>query len=80
MQACGESIVGAVPDQIASDSCDEAEPEFFVGHNADILEDAMFDVPVRIIGEGMAVTMDYSPERINFELDAGEVIIRVYCG
>ncbi|MBB5516792.1 hypothetical protein FHS89_002834 [Rubricella aquisinus] len=34
----------------------------------------------RIIGPGMAVTMDYVPTRLNIETDGNGVIIRLYCG
>ena len=34
---------------------------------------------VRVIGPDMAVTMDYRPDRLNVEHDAGQVITRVYC-
>lgn len=37
--------------------------------------------PFRILKPGMAVTMDFSPDRINVETDEkGEIVVRVYCG
>ncbi len=38
------------------------------------------DLNARIIKPGQAVTLDFRPDRINFELDARGVIRRVYCG
>jgi len=35
---------------------------------------------VRVIRPGMAVTMDYVPERLNIDIDAAEVISGVRCG
>jgi hypothetical protein len=34
----------------------------------------------RIIRPGMAVTMDYSPTRLNITIDENGSIDRVYCG
>ena len=39
-----------------------------------------FSQDVRIIEYGMAVTMDYNPERLNIQLDRRDVIERVNCG
>ena len=40
----------------------------------------MFSNTVRIIRPGMAVTMDYAPQRLNIEVNAAEIITRVHCG
>jgi len=37
-------------------------------------------VKVRIIRPGDAVTMDYSPDRLNIELDEDDRVVRVRCG
>ncbi|MEJ0062542.1 MAG: I78 family peptidase inhibitor [Alphaproteobacteria bacterium] len=36
--------------------------------------------PYRIIGPGVPVTQDYSPARINIELDDRGVVVRISCG
>ena len=36
--------------------------------------------PVRILKPGMAVTMDYRPDRLNIEISTEGVISRVFCG
>lgn len=43
---------------------------------------AALDVPdpKRIIRPGDVVTMDYNPSRTNVEVDADDMIVRVYCG
>lgn len=38
------------------------------------------DLDDRVIAPGTAVTMDYVPTRINFELDDAGKITRIYCG
>ena len=38
------------------------------------------DRDIRVITPGMAVTLDYNPERLNIEIDQTGVIRRVYCG
>lgn len=38
------------------------------------------DLKYRIIYPGMAVTMDYNPERVNIEVTDSGVITRVSCG
>lgn len=35
---------------------------------------------VRVIRPGQAVTMDFSPYRLNIELDAGDRVARLRCG
>jgi hypothetical protein len=50
-----------------------------VGQSATVLETMKFAQPVRILRPGMAVTMDYRPDRLNIEIDAQEKIARVHC-
>jgi hypothetical protein len=62
------------------DACGASWLQGFVGKDESILAATTFAVPVRILRPGMAVTMDYSPGRLNVELDARGRIVRVYCG
>ena len=39
-----------------------------------------FNVPVRIIHPGTAVTMDYRDDRLNMEINETGTIFRVACG
>ncbi len=39
-----------------------------------------FTGAVRVIGPGDMVTMDFQPQRINFETDRRGRITRIYCG
>jgi hypothetical protein len=52
-----------------------------VGQREEVLASMTFGASaVRVIRPGQAVTMDYSPGRINFELDRTNRIARVFCG
>jgi hypothetical protein len=61
-------------------ACDVKALSEFVGAGRAVLSGVVFTVPVRWIEPGGMITMDYSAERINFELDANSVITRAYCG
>lgn len=51
-----------------------------VGQNRSVLGGRDLPEPTRIIGPGMAVTMDYRPDRLNIEYDRNNIIVRIYCG
>ena len=58
-------------------------PEEFsglIGQPATALERVYILGPVRIIRPGDAVTGDVIPRRINFDLDATDRIMRIFCG
>ncbi|EEW26764.1 I78 family peptidase inhibitor [Rhodobacter ferrooxidans] len=63
-----------------SPNCGAADLQGLVGQPASVLQTMRFAKPTRIIRPGMAVTMDYSPDRLNIEIDSAERIIRVACG
>lgn len=72
---------GPGPGGGSPDTCGAARVSAeFVGQEASTVTAAMFAAPVRIIHPGDMVTMDFNPERLNFEVDAGGRITRVYCG
>lgn len=60
--------------------CGAYDLQYLVGSPDSVLETMRFNKPVRIIQAGSAVTMDYNPDRINFELDRYRMISRVSCG
>ena len=62
------------------DACEARGLQELVGQSAKKLELMRFSHAVRIIRPGMGVTMDYSAERLNIEVNAAEVISRVSCG
>lgn len=62
------------------DACGASELQYLVGRPGVVLDGMRFSQDVRVIQYGMAVTMDYSPYRLNFWLDRRDVIERVTCG
>ncbi len=66
-------------------ACNAAAAQFVVGRNADaaMQEAARLRSGARIVRTlrpGQVVTMEYSGERLNLELDAGGRVVRVRCG
>jgi hypothetical protein len=61
-------------------SCGAEGLQGLVGQHRGVLAAMTFKAPVRVIEPGMAVTMDYSPARLNIELDSVGRIARIYCG
>ncbi|MCP5073863.1 MAG: hypothetical protein GY947_11290 [Rhodobacteraceae bacterium] len=60
--------------------CGAAELQYLVGKPDSVLYSMRFAKGVRIITPGMAVTMDYNPERLNIAIGEDGRIARVYCG
>ncbi|MFD1914040.1 I78 family peptidase inhibitor [Halodurantibacterium flavum] len=61
------------------DSCGAEGYQGLVGQNARVITGINFAGPVRVIGPGDMVTMDFAPNRINFATDEAGRITRVYC-
>jgi Peptidase inhibitor I78 family len=66
------------PDNLAS--CGADDLQYLVGRPGVVLDGMRFSQDVRVIQYGMAVTMDYDPNRLNIWLDRRDVIERVTCG
>ncbi len=64
----------------APNECGAQGYQNLIGQSADIFASMTFPALMRIIKPGMAVTMDYSPTRINVDLDAQNRIVRFWCG
>lgn len=62
------------------DSCDAAKHAHLIGQPGAAVGKAGLRQPYRVIPEGGAMTMDYSPVRINFYLDGKGVIGKIACG
>ena len=60
--------------------CGALDLQYLVGAPARDLDAIRFNKPVRVIYPDTAVTMDYNPERLNFEVDRMGRISRVNCG
>lgn len=61
-------------------TCGAAALQDLVGQSETVLQTMKFGTPVRIIYPGMAVTMDYSADRLNIEINEAGKIFRVVCG
>lgn len=77
LAACMETPASGVPEE---DQCGASALQGLVGKPGTVLETMRFDKPLRVLRPGMAVTMDYSAERLNIELNDANVISRVSCG
>ncbi len=51
-----------------------------VGQNRSALDSQDLPSATRIVGPGMAMTMDYRADRLNIEYDRNDIIVRIYCG
>lgn len=78
--ACVEPSLPPIDPLPAENACGADELQDLVGQSATRLETIRFGVITRIIRPGMAVTMDYSPNRLNIYIDELEVITAVRCG
>ncbi len=79
LSACVTGPVPMPPDDTLA-SCGADELQYLVGKPGVILDGMRFSQNVRVIQSGMAVTMDYSADRLNIWLDRRDVIERVTCG
>ena len=77
--AAGCVAIVPVPGE-PTDACLAGELQYLVGQPGVVLNGMRFSQDVRVIEYGMAVTMDYNPERLNIQLDRRDVIERVNCG
>lgn len=68
------------PGTPVEDACGASGLQGLVGQHSRVLRTMRFAGPVRIVEFGMAVTMDYSAERLNIWLDEDGFIDRVTCG
>lgn len=62
------------------DACGAAALQHLVGQPASALDGVALPASFRLIRPGMAVTMDYSAERLNVLLDDSDVIEAITCG
>jgi hypothetical protein len=74
------ACVAAPPPPDPENACGAAGFQGLVGQSGQIARLLVLDQPVRVIPPNSAVTMDYRPERINFDLDAADRITAVRCG
>lgn len=77
LAACVEPMPGP---GVPVGDCGAAELQYLVGKPAVLLDGMRFSQDVRVIQPGMAVTMDYKSDRLNFWLNELDRIERVTCG
>ena len=63
-----------------ADPCGAQSLQNLVGQPETVFFRMTFPDGTRYIGPGDAVTQDNQPRRINFDIDRGGVISRVWCG
>jgi hypothetical protein len=68
------------PSLTHSGGCGAGGLQGLVGQPESVLAGRRFSQPLRVIPPGQAVTMDYSPARLNIEIDARGRIAAVHCG
>ncbi|MBA3911748.1 MAG: hypothetical protein C0524_18205 [Rhodobacter sp.] len=78
LMACVQPVPLPVPDPAFA--CGADELQYLVGKPGVLLDGMRFSQDVRVIQPGMAVTMDFKPDRLNIWLDERDVIVRVVCG
>ncbi len=84
LAACGGGGSPATTAPIAAkpagiDACGASELQDMVGQSQDELARIKFAVPVRVITPGMAVTMDFQANRLNFYVGEDGKISSITC-
>lgn len=80
LMACVDPAPVPPVDPEPIDDCRASALQGLVGQKATVLRTMRFGTTVRIIQPGMAVTMDFIPDRLNIWIAEGGVIESVTCG
>ncbi len=80
LAACVEPPPAPLPEPPAGETCGAEALQGLVGQSRSVLDTMKFAQPTRVIGPGMAVTMDYSAARLNIWLNEAGRIDKVTCG
>lgn len=80
LAACAPMAPLPGPGGGTGDACGASRLGSLLGRPASAVAPLGLTTPYRIIRPGDAVTMDFAPARLNFELDAAGRIVRIYCG
>jgi hypothetical protein len=70
----------APPADAGPNECPAASLQTLVGQPESAVAAMTFATPMRLLRPGMAVTMDYRPDRLNIEVDRAGRVVRVFCG
>lgn len=79
LAACVQPMPPAQPDITVPDDCKASTYQGLVGQSRSILTTMMLPAGARVIGYGDPVTADFSPERLNVEIDQGGRISKISC-
>ncbi|WP_374632972.1 I78 family peptidase inhibitor [Paracoccus sp. (in: a-proteobacteria)] len=77
--ACTLTPPAPANDDPKADSCGAAGFQGLVGQSDTALQNVKLPQDARIIGARDAVTMDYRPTRLNFEIGADNRIAKISC-
>jgi hypothetical protein len=77
-QAFPPTYLDGVP--VTASLCGDQQVTPLIGQNRSALNGLTLPPATRIIEPGMAITMDYSAQRLNVEVDGAGKITRAYCG
>ncbi|PWK61525.1 I78 family peptidase inhibitor [Roseicyclus mahoneyensis] len=80
MIALALALLPACVQAQSDDACGAAGFQGLIGQTGQIARLLELAQPARVIGPGDMVTMDYRPDRINFEIDDHDRIAVVRCG
>jgi len=87
LAACGSGVQVSAPVSSGptipppqSDTCQATPYARLIGQDATALERELILRQVRLIRPGDAVTQDFRPVRLNFEIGPDNRILRIFCG
>ena len=63
-----------------ADACNASGWMWLIGEPVDVVAASTFPAPMRVIGPGDAVTMDFLPNRLNVTYNEAGIVTDVYCG
>lgn len=63
-----------------ADACNAAGWTWLIGEPVDVVAASTFPAPMRVIGPGDAVTMEYLANRLNVVYDENGIVTDVRCG
>lgn len=62
------------------DACSASMHQDLIGQDSAVLQTMKFSQPLRVVGPGEFVTMDFNPHRLNIDISDTDVVIAVRCG
>ena len=79
LAGCDSPALQTVGDELAA-SCGAENLQSLIGQPKAVLEAMRFSQPFRVITPGMAVTMDFAPNRLNIHVSDAGIITAIRCG